>query len=94
MFSIHIFLGTNLHTDDYSVSKSTLERVWSKYFFDVKKPETNRFSKCKTCERLKKMIHYGNIEVGHELSQEDIQKLGNDKVCVFYTINFSCLLCF
>ncbi len=58
--------------------------------FDVKIPATNRFSKCQTCERLKKMIHSGNIEVGHDLSQEDLQKLGNDKVrfmntlCVLY----------
>jgi len=33
------------------------------------------------CERLKKLMYFGNIEVGHELSQEESYKLGNDKVC-------------
>jgi hypothetical protein len=77
---MYIFPGTSIHSDDWIISKSTLERVWSTYFSDVKIPATNRFSKCQTCERLKKMIHSGNIEVGHDLSQEDLQKLGNDKV--------------
>ena len=94
MFSIHVFVGTNLHTDDWSISKSTLKRVWSTHFFDAKIPATNRFSKCQTCEILKKMIYFVNIEVGHNLSQEEIHKLGNSKVCSFYNINFSCLLCF
>jgi len=83
MFSIHVFLGTTLHTDDWSVSKLTLERVWSTYFSDVKIPATNRCSKCQTCERLKKIIHSRNIEVGHEFSKEEIHKLGNYKVCYF-----------
>ena len=86
MFSLHAFLGTNLHNDDWRVSKSTLQRVWSTYFSDVKIPATNRFSKCQTCERLKKMIHSGKIEEGHELSQEELQKLGIDKVCSFYNL--------
>jgi len=94
MFSIHVFLGTTLHTDDWGVRNLTLEMVWSTYFSDVKIPATNRFSKCQTCEMLKKMINSENIEVGHELSQEKIHKLGNDKVCYFYNIKFSCLLCF
>ena len=76
----YVFIGTSLHYDDWSVSKSTLERVWSSNFSDVKIPATNRFSKCQTCERLKKMIFSGNIEQGHELSQEELVKLGNDKV--------------
>jgi hypothetical protein len=29
------------------------------------------------------MIHSGKIEEGHELSQEELQKLGIDKVCSF-----------
>ena len=88
MFSIHTFLGTNLHTDGRSISKSTLERVVSTHFFDVKITATNRFSKFQTCERLKKMVHFGNIEVGHELSHEEILKLGNDKIVSLYYINF------
>ena len=71
MFLINIFLGTNLHTDDWKVSKSTLERVCTTQFTNVKIPRTKRFLKCQTCERLKKMIHSGNIEVGHELSKEE-----------------------
>jgi hypothetical protein len=74
----HAFLGTNLHTDDWKVSKSTLERVWTTFLIVVKIPATNRFSKCQTCERLKKMINSGNIEVGHEVSKEVLLKLGND----------------
>ena len=31
-------------------------------------------------ERLKKMIHSGKIEEGHELSNEELLKLGNGKV--------------
>ena len=80
MFFIHAFLlGTNLHTDDGKVSKSTLERVWTTHITAVKIPATTRFSKCRTCERLKKMTHSGNIEVIHELSKEELLKLGNDK---------------
>jgi hypothetical protein len=50
------------------------------HFSDVNIPTTNRFSKCQTCERLKKMIHSGNIEECHEVSEEELLKLGNDKV--------------
>ena len=80
MFFIYAFLGTDLHTDDWKVSKSTLERVWTTYFTDVQIPTTNRFSKCQPCERLTKMILSGNIEVGHELSKEELHELGNNKV--------------
>jgi hypothetical protein len=34
------------------------------------------------------MIHSGNIEGGHELSKEDLLKLGNDKVCCFFTLHY------
>ena len=80
LFLIYAFLGSNLHTDDCQVSRSTLKRVWSTHFYDVKIPATNRFSKCQTCERLNKMIHSGKIEEGHKLSNEELLKLGNDKV--------------
>ena len=73
-------VGKDLEPEDWIVSKSTLERVWSTYFSDVKIPATDRFSKCQTCERLKKMIHSGKVEVGHNLSQGELLKLGNDKV--------------
>jgi hypothetical protein len=29
------------------------------------------------------MIHSGNIEVDHKISQEELLELGNDKVCHF-----------
>jgi hypothetical protein len=35
------------------------------------------------------MIHSGKIEEGHELSNEELLKLGNDKVWLAYLINFS-----
>jgi len=79
-FFIRAFLGSNLHNDDWQVSRSTLERVWPTHFSDVKIPVTNRFSECQTRERLKKMTHSGKIEEGHELSNEELLKLGNDKV--------------
>ena len=62
------------------MSRSTLERIWSTYFDDVKIPASNRFSKCEHCERLKKMIHTGAIEAGHNLSKDDYEKLQHDKV--------------
>jgi len=80
LFFIRAFLGANLHTDNFEVGKSTLERVWTMYFIDISIHATNRFSKFQTCERLKKMVHSGNIEEGRELSKEESLKLGNDKV--------------
>ena len=35
------------------------------------------------------MIHSGKIEEGHELSNEELLKLGNDNVWLAYFINFS-----
>ena len=71
-----------LHPDliEWNVSKSTLDRVWSVSFPDVKIPATNRFSKCEICERLKKMLHTRNIEDDHNLSQQELNKLELDKV--------------
>ena len=65
---------------DWNVSRSTLERTWAIYFLDVKIPATNRFYKCETCERLKKMLHTGNMEASHDLKEEDFEKLQHDKV--------------
>jgi hypothetical protein len=56
------------------------------YFLDVKIPATNRFSKCETCERLKAMVNTGNIESGHNFTNEELEKLQNDKVCDQKTI--------
>ena len=64
----------------WNASRSTLERRWAIYFSDVKIPATDRFSKCESCESLKKMLHTGNIEVGHDLKEEDLGKLKHDKV--------------
>ena len=58
------------------------------YFSDVKIPATNRFSKCETCERLKAMVNTGNIESGHNFTNEELEKLQNDKVCYQKTITY------
>jgi glutaredoxin len=50
------------------------------FFANVKIPATNRFSKCEHCERLKKMLHTGNIEEGHDLNKEEFEKLQHEKV--------------
>jgi hypothetical protein len=70
LLTIDCTVGTNLHTDDWIISKTTFEREWSTHFNDVKIPATNRFSKCQTFERLKQLINSGNIVVGHTLHQE------------------------
>ena len=80
-----MFFSDSLLVQDLTVSRSTLERIWSMYFQDVKIPATNRFSKCEHCERLKKMINTGDIEAGHNLSPEEYEKLQYDKV--FYIVN-------
>jgi hypothetical protein len=46
----HAFMGTTLHTDDWKVSKSTLEKLWTTHFTDVKIHVPNPFSKFPTCE--------------------------------------------
>ena len=70
----------SLLVQDWAVSRSTLERIWSMHFQDIKIPATNRFSKCEHCERLRKMINTGDIEAGHNLSSEEYEKLQYDKV--------------
>ena len=75
-----LFILGSLLVEDWAASKSTLERVWSAHFPDVRIPVTNRFSKCQDCERLKKMIHSGDVEAGHNLSPEQLSKLADDKV--------------
>jgi hypothetical protein len=62
-----------------NVSRYTLKRTWAIYFPGVKIPETNRFSKCELCERLKKILHTGNIEASHDLKEADLGKLQHDK---------------
>jgi len=77
---VYSLLGCLL-VKDKNVSRSTLERTWAIYFSDVKIPATIRFSKCETCERLKKMLHNkGNIEAGHDLREVDFEKLQDHKL--------------
>ena len=83
---VYSLLGSLL-VKDWDVSRSTLERTWAINFRDVKIPATNRFSKCQTCERLKKMLHTRNIEAGHDLREEDFERLQHDKVNK-YIFNF------
>ncbi len=71
---------------DWTVSRSTLERIWSLYFQDVKIPATHRFYKCKDCDRLKKMINTGDIEADNNLSTKEYEKHHYDKV--FYKKKF------
>ena len=76
-----------MFVEDWTVSRSTLDRVWEEHFPDVKIPASNRFSKREHCERLKKMINTGDIVAGHNLSPEELEKYKNDKVnilsCLF-----------
>jgi hypothetical protein len=60
-----------------------LDRVWSTSFLDVKIPATNRFSKCETCERLKRMINTGEVQAGHNLTTEAFEKFCLDKVYLY-----------
>ena len=69
-----------MFVEDWTVSRSTLDRVWEEHFSDVKNPASNRFSKCEHCERLKKMINTSDIVAGHNLSPEELEKYKNDKV--------------
>ena len=73
-------LLASLLVKDSNVSRSTLEQTRAIYFSDVKIPATNRFSKCETCEMLKKMLHAANIEASHDLREEDFEKLKHDNV--------------
>ena len=66
--------------EKWNISESTFRRVWEKYFPDVKIPKGNRFSKCQTCEELKKIFHSDGIEDGQNLSQEERLKLKKEKV--------------
>ena len=66
--------------EDWVASKSTIKRVWSAHFHDVRIPVTNRFLKCQDCERLTK-TKSGDVESGHKLSPEELSKLADDKVC-------------
>jgi hypothetical protein len=51
---LHLIKVTvSLLMEDWFVSISTLERVWSAHFLDVRIPIRNRFSKCQDCKRLK-----------------------------------------
>jgi hypothetical protein len=70
----------SLLAKDWNLSRSTLKRTLAINFQDVKILETNRFSKCEHCERLKMMLHTGNIEARHDLKKEDLGKLQHDKV--------------
>jgi hypothetical protein len=76
---VYSLLGSLL-VKDCNVSWSTLERTWAIYFTDVKIPATNRFSKCENCERLKKMLHTRNVEVGHDLREKVFENLRHDKL--------------
>ncbi len=74
---------------DWNVnSRSTFDRVWSTSFPDVKIPASNRFSKCETCERLKRMIHTGEIEAGHNMKPEEYETFCRDKVCMNSSVEF------
>jgi hypothetical protein len=64
--------------EDWVASKSTIERVWSAHFHDVRILVTNRFLKCQDCKRLTK--NSGDVESGH-ISPEELSKLAHDKVC-------------
>jgi hypothetical protein len=77
----YVITVSSLLVEDWVASKSTLERVWSAHFLDVRIPITNRFSKCQDYERLEKTINSGDVESGHNLGSEELSKLVDDKVC-------------
>jgi len=87
--------------EKWNISESTFRRVWERYFPDVKIPKGNRFSKCQTCEELKKIFHSDGIEDGHNLSQEERLNLKKEKVLpcchileyLFVFLNFPVCFC-
>ena len=74
-----MFTGEKVN-EKWNISESTFRRVWEKYFPEVKIPKGNRFSKCQTCEELKKIFHSDGIEDGQNLSQEERLNLRKEKV--------------